>query len=140
MLYITSIMYHYLRKMFSKPQNLRQVHRTVSGLDSQHITSGNYLYKNFSKTDVKKHFREAADSLKLLNIYGPGSFNRPSPHNPPPHSLFDKWRCGHSCTDLTKTSHPSYQKPSDPSVPAKENSPQPASQKNSSSPPEKSSP
>jgi hypothetical protein len=111
-------MYHYLRKMFSKTQNLRKVHRTVSGLDSQHIASGNYLYKNFSKTDVKKHFREAAESLKLLNIYGPGSCNR----------------------DLTKTPHPSCQMPSDLSVPVKENSPQPSSQKNSSSPPEKSFP
>ena len=134
MLYIISTMYHYLRRLFSKPQNLRQVHRTVSGLDSQHIASGNYLSKNFSKSDLKKHFREAAESLKLLNIYGPGSCNRISPHDPPPRSLFNVWNGGLWSTDLSKTPHPSYQKPSDPSVPVKENSPLPASQKNSSFP------
>ena len=133
-------MFRYLRKMFFKPKNLRQVQRTISGIDPQHIASGNYLSKNFSKSDLNKHFREAAESLKLLNIYGPGSYNRIPPPENPAHSFISILGGGLWYTDLTKTQHPSCQKPSDPSVPVKENSPQPASQKNSSSPPMKSSP
>ena len=59
-------MSHYIRKMFSKPQNLRQLHRTVSGLDKNHIKTGNYLYQNFKKN----HLPEIAESLQLLNIFG----------------------------------------------------------------------
>ena len=109
-------MYHYLRKMFFKPANLRELHRTVSGLDRQHLESGNYLYKNFKKTWL----REMADSLSLLNIYGEGSLNR--------------------LARETKTQHLSCQKPSGPSVLSKANSLQLASQKNSFSPPKISFP
>ena len=125
-------MSHYLRKMFSKPQNLRQLHRTVSGLDKDHIKTGNYLYQNFKKN----HLPEIAESLRLLNIFGPGSLHRVqySTKRTPQHQNFvDIW------SDI-KTPHPSYQKQSYPSPVSKENSPPPASQKSSSCPPTKSSP
>lgn len=134
-------MYHYLRKMFFKPTNLRQLQRTVSGLDRHHIESGNYLYKNFSKSDLKKHFEEAAESLKLLNIYGPGSFNRrPIENHMPARSLINMLGGGLWSYGQSKTQHSSYQTPYCPSVPSKANSPRPASRKNLSSPPMKSSP
>ena len=122
-------MSHYLRKMFSKPQNLRQLHRTVSGLDKKHIETGNYMYKNFKKN----HLPEIAESLRLLNIFGAGSFRRPVHHN-----FVDIW--SGTLWGEIKTPHLSYQKPLDPSVLSKENNHPPASQKNSSSPPSKSSP
>ena len=122
-------MSHYLRKMFSKPQNLRQLHRTVSGLDKKHIETGNYMYKNFKKN----HLPEIAESLRLLNIFGPGSMHRHKNQN-----FVDIW--GGTVWGDIKTPHPSCQKPSDPSVLAKENSLPPASQKSSSCPPTKSSP
>ncbi len=122
-------MSHYLRKMFSKPQNLRQLHRTVSGLDKDHIKTGNYLYQNFKKN----HLPEIAESLRLLNIFGPGSTYRPQ------HQHFvDIW--GGSVWGGIKTPHLSYQKQSYLSPVSKENSPPPASQKSSSCPPTKSSP
>ena len=122
-------MSHYLRKMFSKPQNLRQLHRTVSGLDKDHIKTGNYLYQNFKKN----HLPEIAESLRLLNIFGPGSTYRPQHQN-----FVDIW--SGSVWGGIKTPHPSCRTPCCPSVPSKENSPPPASQKNSSCPPTKSSP
>ena len=122
-------MSHYLRKMFSKPQNLRQLHRTVSGLDKKHIETGNYMYKNFKKN----HLPEIAESLRLLNIFGAGSLRRPVHYN-----FVDIW--SGTLWGEIKTPHLSYQKPSDPSVLSKANNHQPASQKNSSSPPLKSSP
>jgi len=111
-------MYHYLRKMFSKPQNLRKLHRTVSGLDKNHIKTGNYLYQNFKKN----HLPEIAESLRLLNIFGPGSMHRHKNTE-----FVDIWSGG--VWGGVKTQHPSYQKPSDLSVLAKENSLPPASQK-----------
>ena len=122
-------MSHYLRKMFSKPQNLRQLHRTVSGLDKKHIETGNYMYKNFKKN----HLPEIAESLRLLNIFGAGSSRRPVHHN-----FVDIW--SGTLWGEIKTPHLSYQKPSDPSVLSKANNPPPVSQRNSSSPPLKSSP
>jgi len=122
-------MSHYIRKMFSKPQNLRQLHRTVSGLDKDHIKTGNYLYQNFKKN----HLPEIAESLQLLNIFGPGSLHRAQHQN-----FVDIW--GGTVWGDIKTPHPSRQKPSYPSPASKESSPQPASQKSSSCPPTKSSP
>ena len=134
-------MFQYLRKMFFKPTNPRQLQRTVSGLDRHHIESGNYLYRNFSKSDLKKHFEEAAESLKLLNIYGPGSLNRTSIENhTPSRSLIDMLGGGLWSSAQSKTPLPSCQTPYCPSVPSKANSLRPASQKNLSSPPMKSSP
>ena len=125
-------MYYYLRKMFSNPQNLHQLQRTVSGLDPKLIESGNYLYKNFIK-----NFNTSAivDSLRLLNIYGEGTLNR-VPNQQYDTPLINMWGGGL----WTKTSHPSCQKPSHPFVLSKENNPLRASQKNSSCPQEKSSP
>ena len=127
-------MFRYLRRMFaSHPDNPRQLQRTVSGLDPKHIASGNYIYKNF----IKNKLYPSLDSLKLLNIYGEGTLSR-HPQQEPLNSkpFIDMWGGGL----WSKTSHPSYQKPFHPSVLSKENSLPPASQKNSSSPPKKSSP
>ena len=122
-------MSHYLRKMFSKPQNLHQLHRTVSGLDKKHIETGNYMYKNFKKN----HLPEIAESLRLLNIFGAGSLRRPVHHN-----FVDIW--SGTLWGEIKTPRLSYQRQSSPSVLSKENNHPPASQRNSSSPPLKSSP
>jgi len=122
-------MYHYLHKIFSKPKNLRQLHRTISGLDKKHIETGNYMYKNFKKN----HLPEIAESLRLLNIFGPGIAQRIQRHN-----FIDIW--GGTLWGEIKTPHLSYQKPLDPSVLSKVNNRPHASQKNSSSPPSKSSP
>lgn len=111
-------MSHYFRKMFPKPQNLRKLHRTVSGLDKDHIKTGNYLYQHFKKN----HLPEIVESLRLLNIFGPGSMHG---HNTT--EFVDIWSGG--VWGGVKTQHPSYQKPSDLSVLAKENSLPPASQK-----------
>ena len=130
-------MYHYIRKMFSKPQNLHKLHRTVSGLDKKHIETGNYIYQEFKH----KHLPEMAESMRLLNIFGPGSLHRVkySTKCPPQHQNFvDIWS-GTVWGDI-KTPHPPYQKPSYLSPVSKENSPPPSSQKSSSCPPVKSSP
>lgn len=122
-------MYHYFRRVFSKPRNANQVQRTISGLDKKHIESGNYIYKKFKDN----HLPEIAESMRLLNIYGPGTANRRQQHN-----FVDIW--SGTLWGEIKTLHPSYQKPCCPSVLSKENNPPPSSQKSSSFPPSKSSP
>ena len=72
MIHVTSNMSHYLRRVFSKAKNVHKLHRTVSGLDKDHIKTGNYIYQNFKKN----HLPEIAESLRLLNIFGPGSMHR----------------------------------------------------------------
>ena len=126
-------MYHYFRKMFSKPQNLHKLHRTVSGLDKKHIETGNYIYQEFKH----KHLPEIAESMRLLNIFGPGSLHRVQ-QRPQHQNFVDIWS-GSVWGDI-KTPHPSYQKQSYPSPVSKENSPPPSSQKSSACPPVKSSP
>ena len=124
-------MYHYLRRLLAGKTNTHCLHRTISGLDKHHVASGKYI-------DCKKPAEEIASSLKLLNIFGEGSLSR----YPPPldyNTYFINLWCG-GLYHPTKTPHLSYQKPSDPSVLSKENNHQPASRKNSSSPPSKSSP
>ena len=126
-------MYYYLRRLFaSRSINPRQLQRTVSGLDPQHIESGNYIYKNFIKN---KSPPPPLDSLKLLNIYGEGTLNR-APFNPHNYSFIDIWGGGL----WPKKQHPSNQKQCRSSDHSTNCSQPPASQKNSSSPPTKSSP
>jgi len=124
-------MYHYLRRIFRKQPNSYKLNRTISGLDKKHIASGKYI-------DYKKPGERIASSLKLLNIFCEGTLSR----YPPPLDyntyFINLWCGGLWCP--TKTPHLSYQKPLDPSVLSKENNHPPASQRNSSSPPLKSSP
>ena len=131
MIHVTTIMYRYLRRILTKQSNVHNVHRTISGLDKHHIASRKYI-------DSKKSGEEIVSSLKLLNIFGEGTLSR----YPPPLDyntyFINLWCGGLWCP--TKTPHLSYQKPSDPSVLSKANNPPPVSQRNSSSPPLKSSP
>ena len=127
-------MFHYLRRLFaSQPINPRQLQRTVSGLDRHHIESGNYIYKNF----IKNKLPSALDSLKLLNIYGEGTLNREPVEMVP---FIDIWGGGLWTHNIAKKPHPSFQKPNHPFSHSKGCNRPPASQKNSSSLPKKSSP
>lgn len=126
-------MYRYLRQIFNKPNNVHRLHRTVSGLDKKHIEKGNYIYKNFKKN----HLPEIAESMRLLNIFGPGSLHRVQQRSQ--HLNFvDIW--SGTLWGEIKTPHPPCQMPHHPSAPVTGNNPPLSSQKNSSSPPSKSSP